>query len=201
MRGIEKEAQGHRIKNPEQGDPETESWTRGQKALLLSVHGDPDRSLALAQRNYELTEHLGDVFSRTRALTTLCWVRLQVGDASGALEAIERADRIYREAMGSGGEAEAWRTALFALALLGVDRVPDALEHAERAAAIARDRGMRWAEPRALRALGEARAAAGEEEGASEAFEEAAAVARETGSVFELGQVEAARESARIAAS
>ena len=53
----------------------------------------------------------------------------------------------------------------------------------------------------ALRALGEARAAAGEEEGASEAFEEAAAVARETGSVFELGQVEAARESARIAAS
>ena len=28
----------------EQGDPETESWTRGQKALLLSVHGDPDRS-------------------------------------------------------------------------------------------------------------------------------------------------------------
>jgi class 3 adenylate cyclase/tetratricopeptide (TPR) repeat protein len=185
----------------EQGDPETESWTRGQKALLLSVHGEPEGAIALAQRNYELTERLGDVFSRTWALTTLCWVRLQLGDAPGGLDVIERADSMYREAMGSGGEAEAWRTALYALALLGVGRVPEALEHAERAAVIARDLGMRWALPRALRALGEARAAAGQAAGAGEAFEEAVEVARETGSIFELDLVEAARESARTAAS
>jgi len=185
----------------EQGDPETESWTRGQKALLLAAHGEPEQALALAQRNYELTERLGDVFSRTWALTTLCWVRLQVGDASGALDAIERADRMYREAMGSGGEAEAWRTALYSLALLGVDRVPEALERAEHAAALARDRGMRWAQPRALRALGEARAAAGQAEGAGEAFDEALVVARGSGSAFEIAQVEAARESSQIAAS
>jgi predicted ATPase/class 3 adenylate cyclase len=185
----------------EQGDPETESWTRGQKALLLSAHGEPDRAVALAQRNYELTERLGDVFSRTWTLTTLCWVLLQVGDADGALDAIERAERLYREAMGSGGEAEAWRVALYALALLGVGRMPEALEQGERAAAVARDRGMRWAQPRAFRALGEARAAAGQAEEANEAFDEASKIARETGSVFELGQVEAARESARLTAN
>jgi hypothetical protein len=60
---------------------------------------------------------------------------------------------------------------------------------------------MRWAQPRAFRALGEARAAAGQAEEANEAFDEAAKIARETGSVFELGQVEAARESARLTAN
>ncbi|MGH2983176.1 MAG: adenylate/guanylate cyclase domain-containing protein [Solirubrobacterales bacterium] len=179
----------------EQGDPETESWTRGQKALLASVLGDPESALAQAQRNYELTERLGDVFSRTWALVYLCVVRLDAGDASGAVDAIERAERLYRDAMGTGGEAEAWRGALHAQALLGVGKVQEALERAEGAAAIARDRGMRWALPRALRALGEVRAAAGKAAGAREAFDEAAEVARETGSKVELDAIEAARHS------
>jgi hypothetical protein len=60
---------------------------------------------------------------------------------------------------------------------------------------------MRWSQPRALRALGEARAAAGQAERAGEAFDEALAVARGSGSAFEVAQIEAARESTRIAAS
>jgi class 3 adenylate cyclase/tetratricopeptide (TPR) repeat protein len=181
----------------EQGDPETESWTRGQMALLLSARHEADRALALAQRNYELTDRLGDVFSRTWSLNTLCWARLHAGDADGALDAIEGSERMYREAMGSGGEAEAWRAALHALALLGTDRVPEALERAEHAAKIARERRARWAQPRACRALGEARAAAGQAEGAAQAFEEGEAVARETGSTFEIAEIEAAREAAQ----
>ena len=183
----------------EQGDPETESWTRGQKALLLSVQGDADAALALSQRNYELTEHLGDVFSRTWALVNLAFVRLNIGDAAGALDAIERAERMYREAMGTGGEAEAWRTALRARALVGVERLPEALEQAEHAVATARERGMLWALPRALRTLGEARAAAGQAEAAQEALDQAAEVAQERGSAFELGQIETARESIQAA--
>ncbi len=48
----------------EQGDPETESWTRGNLAMLLAIREDLDPALGLALRNYELTERLGDVFSR-----------------------------------------------------------------------------------------------------------------------------------------
>src|SRR5207248_5296930 len=95
----------------EQGDPETESWTRGQKAVLASVRGEPD-ALAQAERNFELTERLGDVFSRTWALVYVAFVRLDVDDPDGALEAIDRAESLYRGAMDGGGEAEAWRGAL-----------------------------------------------------------------------------------------
>ena len=107
----------------EQGDPETASWTRGNLAALLAMRGDLDSALGLAQRNYELTERLGDVFSRHWALFYLGFVRLERGDAEGALDSLERADRLYREAMGNGGEAEAWREAMIAEALLGVGRV------------------------------------------------------------------------------
>jgi class 3 adenylate cyclase/tetratricopeptide (TPR) repeat protein len=185
----------------EQGDPETESWTRGQKAFLAAVRGDGETGLAQAERNYELTERLGDVFSRTWALVYLCLNRLELGDGPGALDAIERAERLYRKAMGGGGEAEAWRTALHAQALLAVERVPEALGQAERAATIARDRGMLWSLPRALRALSAARAAAGQAEGAREALDEAAEVASRIGFKIELDAIEAARDEARAAAS
>jgi class 3 adenylate cyclase/tetratricopeptide (TPR) repeat protein len=185
----------------EQGDAETESWTRGQKALLYSVRGDGDAALAQAQRSYELTERLGDVFSRTWARVWLAFVRIQTGDAEGALDAIERAERLYREAMGAGGEAESWRAGLHAQALLGAGRVAEATERAEHASSIARDRGLRWALPLALRALGQARAAAGQAEAAGRAFDEAAEVARETGSKYELDAVEAARGEALVESS
>jgi adenylate cyclase len=181
-----------------QGDPETESWARGQKALLASLRGEAD-ALAQAERNYELTERLGDVFSRTWALVSVANIRLEAGDPAGALEAIDRAESTYREAMGSGGEAEAWRGALRAQALTHLGRVEEGLEQAERAAGIARDRGMRWSAPRTLRALAEARIAAGEPDGAIEALDEAAEVARQTGSAVELEEIEKARESARAA--
>ncbi len=76
----------------EQGDPETASWTRGNLAILLASRGDLDSALGLAQRNYELTERLGDVFSRCWALVNLGSVRLERGDAEGALDS-DRARR------------------------------------------------------------------------------------------------------------
>ena len=184
----------------EEGDPETESWTRGQKAILLATRNEPDAALALAHRNYELTERLGDVFSRTWALVTLALTYVETGDPAAALDAIERAETLYREAMNSGGEAEAWRIAIRSQALLGVGRIPEALEQGELAADIARDRGMRWSLPRALRALGRARAAAGEAEGAREAFDEAAEVAQAIGSRYELDLIEGDRAESAVGA-
>ena len=178
----------------EQGDPETASWTRGNLAILLASRGDLDSALGLAQRNYELTERLGDVFSRCWALVNLGSVRLERGDAEGALDAVERGDRLYREAMGKGGEAEGWREALMAEALVGVGRVPEGLERAERAVAIVRERGLLWALPRALRTLAQARIAAGAP-GAGELLDEAEQVVTATGRLFEMKGIERVRDS------
>jgi tetratricopeptide (TPR) repeat protein len=44
----------------EHDDPETESWARGSKSLLVADRGEFEAALALARRNCELTEQLGD---------------------------------------------------------------------------------------------------------------------------------------------
>jgi class 3 adenylate cyclase/tetratricopeptide (TPR) repeat protein len=173
----------------EQGDPETASWTRSNLASLHALRGDVETGLAMARRNCELTEQLGDVFSRTLAIANLGWVQLKAGECAAALESFESAERIYREAMGNGGEMESWRASLRAEALTGVGRLEDAMELAEGAAAVAHERGMRWAVPGCLLALGRARAAAGQE-GAREALEEAAAAASETGAMMLLAGAE-----------
>ena len=59
--------------------------------------------------------------------------------------------------MGDGGEMEAWRGTLRARALLGVGRAEEALELAEWATAIARERGDALAAALALLALAQAR--------------------------------------------
>jgi class 3 adenylate cyclase/tetratricopeptide (TPR) repeat protein len=169
----------------EQGDPETASWTRSNLASLHALRGDVETGLALARRNCELTEQLGDVFSRTLATANLGWVHLKAGEAAKALDSLESAERVYLEAMGNGGEMESWRAALRAEALTGVGRVEEAVALAEGAAAVARERGMRWAVPGCLLALGRARIAAGRDD-ARETLEEAAAAARETGAMMLL---------------
>ena len=179
----------------DQGDPETAGWTRGNLAGLLALRGELDTALGLAQRNYELTERLGDVFSRAWALVYLGLVQLERGEAEVALISLEHADHLYLEAMGAGGEAEAWRGALIAEALLGVGRVPDGLERAELAAGVARERGLRWSLPRALRVLAQARLAAGKP-GANEALDEAEQVATANGQLVELEMVAATRTTA-----
>lgn len=170
-------------------DPETASWIRSNQSGLLALRGDSEAAVALARRNCELTERIGDVFSRTLALANLAWAQLNTEEFEQALEAIEEADRIYREAMGTGGEMEAWRTHLRAKALLGVGRTDEAVEVAERAADIARERGMRWTLPLALLALARARVATGRD-GALEALEEAERVARETEALTILLDIE-----------
>ena len=181
------------------GDPETESWTRGNQVVLCALRGDIDEALALAQRNYELTERLGDVFSRTWALVNLGVARVSAEDFDGALDALERAEHLYRDAMGKGGEAESWRAALRAEALLGLGREAEALATAEQAVQVARERGMRWSLPRAARALGNARVASGEP-GAEAAFAESIETAREVGLVLEVEQTEEDRRAAAASA-
>jgi class 3 adenylate cyclase len=172
----------------EVGDTETASWIRGAIALVRA-RSDPEAGVAMARRNCELTERLGDVFSRSLALGNYAAALNLAGDHAAGLDAIEEAETIYREAMGSGGEVEAWRGAVRAESLTGIGRTDEAIEVASWAVDTARDHGMGWPLPLALRALGRARMAAGAED-AGEAFEEAAAVARKTGALATLQLIE-----------
>ncbi len=178
----------------EDGDPEIASWTRSNQSLLLGMRGEAEAGIALARRNCELTERLGDVFSRSLALANMGGVQLAAEDYAGALTSFEEAERVYRDAVPHGDEMEAWRDALRAQALAGVGRVEEAVELAEGAVAIARERGMRWSLPLALLATARARAAAGAA-GVGEALDEATAVAEETGAVTTLASIEAEREA------
>ena len=161
---------------------------------MLADGDQIEAALAMTRRNRELTERLGDVFSRSTALTGAAYVLLSAGESEEALETIELADRIYREAMGSGGEAEAWRSTLRARALLALDRTEDALDEAEWAVATAERREMGWQIPPALQVLAQARAAAGAP-GVEEALEEAAKFAAGRGHLMMLRRIEADRET------
>ena len=176
----------------EDGDPETASWTRSNLSLMVATQGDPEAGVALARRNCELTERLGDVFSQSLALANLSAAQLAAEEYVGALASIEEAERIYREAMGSGGEMESWRAAVRAEALLGLGRAEEAAELARWASDTARERGMLWSLPLALRVLGQARTRAGLE-GAAEALEEAAETAERTGALLSLQTIEESR--------
>ena len=76
------------------------------------MRGELEAGVALGRRNCELTERLGDVFSRSLALANLGVAQLAAEDYAGALESFEVAERLYREAMDGGGEQEAWRGAV-----------------------------------------------------------------------------------------
>jgi tetratricopeptide (TPR) repeat protein len=174
-------------------DLELESWALGTKAQLLADRGDLEGALAIGLRNREITERLGDVFSRTIALTSLGYVRVEAGEFEAALADVERAAREFGEAMGSGGEMEAWRATLRGRALLGAGRTAEALAQAEESVAVSRRREMGWQLPAALHLLAEARAAAGVT-GAREALDEGERLTRSLGHAMTLRRIEAARE-------
>jgi class 3 adenylate cyclase/tetratricopeptide (TPR) repeat protein len=176
----------------EEDDPETASWVRSNQAGLMAMRGDAEAGLGAARRNVELTDKLGDVFSRTLALTNLAWIELGAGEVEAALEAVEESERLYREAMGNGGEMAAWRGQLRSQVLREAGRTAEAVEAAEWAAETARERGMLWTYPVAMLALARALDAAGRE-GAGEALAEAERVARETGALALLVDIEAER--------
>jgi class 3 adenylate cyclase/tetratricopeptide (TPR) repeat protein len=178
----------------EDGDPEIASWTRSNQALMLAMRGDLDAAIALARRNCELTERLGDVFSRSLALSNLGGTQIAAGDYAGALDSLEESERVYRAAVSGGDEMEAWRAGLRAEALVGAGRSEEALELAEWAAEIARERGMLWSLPLALQAIAIARAASGRD-GVEVALDEAAAVAERTGAMISLQSIETTRET------
>ena len=176
----------------DEDDPETASWVRSNQASLV-FRKDPEAALAIARRNVELTDRLGDVFSRSLALTNLAWVHLIAEEHEAALDSIEASERLYREAMDNGGEMEGWRGQLRARALILVGREDEGLEVAEYAARISREREMLWTYPVAMLTLARARAAAGAE-GVKEALEEAERVARETEATTLLMDIEVERE-------
>jgi class 3 adenylate cyclase/tetratricopeptide (TPR) repeat protein len=176
----------------EEDDPETASWIRSNQASLV-FRKDPEAALAIARRNVELTDRLGDVFSRSLALSNLAWVHLIAEEGEAALEAIEASERLYREAMDNGGEMEGWRGQMRARTLIQVGRVEEGLEVAEEAARVSRERGMMWSYPVAMLTLARARAAAGAD-GVEEAFEESERVARECGATTLLMDIATERE-------
>jgi adenylate cyclase len=176
----------------EHDDHETESWARGSKCLVLADRGETEAALALARRNCELTEQVGDVFSLSTALISLAYVQLAAGESEEGLETVERADRIYREAMGSGGETEAWRSILRARAMLALGRSEDALEEAEWAMSTANRREMGWQIPLAFHVLAQALAATGAP-GVEETLEEAARAAKSRGHQMTLQRIETDR--------
>ncbi len=179
----------------EQGDLETASWNRGTKAMVLAMRGEAEAGIAVGRRNCELTDRLGDVFSRGIALGNLGVAQLAAEDYEGALESFEAAEGLYRDAKYGGDEQEAWRAAVRAEALTGVDRAEEAIELASWAVEVARARELRWSLPLALLALGRGRAAAGDPEGAHEAIAEAAEVAKATGAMQTLEAIEEGREA------
>ena len=180
-------------------DPETASWVRSNQAGLLAIRGDVEAALSIARRNCELTERIGDVFSRSLAIANLAWAQLAAEEYQEALDSIEEADRIYREAMKIGGEMEGWRSQLRAKALVGVGRTEEAVAEAEWAVRVSRERGLRWSLPIALLALGRARHAAGLV-GAATALEEALEVAEGTKAVTCVLEIEAERDALASAA-
>jgi adenylate cyclase len=178
----------------DEDDPETASWIRSNQAGLLAMRGESEAGLAIALRNVELTDKLGDVFSRSLALSNLSWAQLNSGDAEGALESIEESERLYRELMDEGGEMAGWRAHLRSQALREVGRVEEAIEAAEWAAETSRSRGLWWTYPAAMLALTRALTAGGRP-GALEALGEAERVARETGADTLMIDLAAEREA------
>ncbi len=179
----------------EQGDLETASWNRGTKAMVLAMRGEAEAGVAVGRRNRELTDRLGDVFSRSLALGNLGVAQLATEDYEGALESFEEAETLHREAMEGGDEQEAWRAAVRAEALTGVGRLSEAIELATWAVEVAHARELRWSLPLALLALGHGLIAAGDSEAAREALDEAASIARETGAVPTLEAIEEGRDA------
>jgi class 3 adenylate cyclase/tetratricopeptide (TPR) repeat protein len=177
------------------GDPESASWIRSTQSMLLSTRGDIEGGLALGRRNVELTEQLGDVFSRSLALANRCVAELFADEYEAALGSIEEAERLYREAMGNGGEMEVWRGGLRAEALRGVGRTEESIELAEWAADLGRERGMNWSLPLALRALGRAHIENGDMDKASEALDEAATIAERSRALVALQEIEEDRDA------
>jgi class 3 adenylate cyclase len=177
------------------GDPETESWARGNRATMMAERGLIEAGLAQAQRNYELTERLGDVFSRAVALTGLGLAQTMAGEHAAALESLDLAEATYREAMNAGGEQEAWRGTIKVWALLGLGRDEEALVLAERMTAIARDREMHWQLPSALLALAQARRATGSG-GVEEVLDEATQLCDRLGHLQTLRKIEVERGAA-----
>jgi adenylate cyclase len=181
-----------------EGDPEIASWTRSNQALMLAMRGELDAAIALARRNCELTERLGDIFSRSLAFSNLGGSLIAAGDYAGALEALEDSERIYRAAVSDGDEMETWRAGLRAEALIGVGRAEEALELAEWATATARERGMLWSLPLTLQAVAIARTALGRD-GVEDALDEASEVAEQTGATISLEAVETTRATLGVA--
>jgi class 3 adenylate cyclase len=181
-----------------EGDLETTSWNRSTQGLLYAMRGEASAGVAVGRRNCETTERLGDFFSRSLAIANFGAAQLAAEDFAGALESLEEAERLHREALGGGDEQEGWRAALRAEALTGVGRAEEGEQIAAWATEVARKRELFWSLPLSLLAQGRARAALGRDD-AREPLDEAAALAERSGAMPILEAVE--EERAALAAA
>jgi class 3 adenylate cyclase/tetratricopeptide (TPR) repeat protein len=165
-----------------EGDLETTSWNRSTQGLLYAMRGEASAAVAVGRRNCETTERLGDFFSRSLAIANLGAAQLVAEDFADALDSLEEAERLHREALGGGDEQEGWRAALRAEALTGLGRAEEAEQIAAWAVEVARKRELFWSLPVSLLAQGRARAAL-ERDDARDPLDEAAALAEGSGAV------------------
>jgi class 3 adenylate cyclase len=124
----------------EQGDIETAGWGHMWQVWLSDFMGEPDKALANAQHSLEIAERLGDAFSRAWSWFLLGFAERMRGEWGRAVEAVERSMGIARERR-TAADAEPYRLSTLAEAYLGLGDGKRALELAQRAADLVRDRG------------------------------------------------------------
>ena len=106
------------------GRPGDRELDPGQPSVLLAIRGDPDAASG-SPANCELTDGWATSSRRPGRWSTSASCGWPPGTKRGRSTRSSAAERLYREAMGDGGEAEAWRAALRAEALGGVGRIEE----------------------------------------------------------------------------
>lgn len=179
----------------EHEDFEVVGWTHATYVWLARYSGETEGVIAHATQTYEIGERIGDAFSRANALFNLGWAHLLQGDPAEAIAAIEQAIVRSRESR-TGLEQESIRRTALAEALLAAGQPERALDTAQQAVTLARERASEVSLPWSYRVEAEALLAGGAEgrvAAARDALEKATAAVEATGARGELPFIERAR--------
>jgi class 3 adenylate cyclase/tetratricopeptide (TPR) repeat protein len=136
----------------EHGDAETEGWTQLAYVSVARLVGDAEGGLGHATRAVEIAERIGDSFSRGWAHTYVGWAHLLREEWHEAIAALEYSLEVAR-ASGTGLEGQPFRLAFLAEALAATGDVDRARDLAREAVRRATERGRRFVEAEANRAL------------------------------------------------
>lgn len=123
----------------EQGDAETAAWIHGQYVFLASNLGNADLALPHANQSVEISERIGDVFSRTHSYLYLGLALRLCNHCDEAIAALQRSLKISREA-GTALDLEPLTLAYLGEAYLGAGQIAQAREVARQGVALASQR-------------------------------------------------------------